>query len=1344
MIAITTPLSSLFSKYLPFRGRMAFIALCLSLSALHSLSANTITIQSPTGGSNVTASNDNLTVNIVYSSGGGGSQTPTWAYRIDSSFPSYGSPHGGTQVTGLTSANDILNGKALGTRHINVALLDQAGNLHNPPILQSVQVNYQSGGGGNQSGGGAWSVNPADYANNMTMSALVRVDGANATSGSLAAFVGSQIRGLNSSPTVVPMGAYQGQTIYSLVIYGDTSGQTLSFKWSSDGTGANAIPLTNAVGSPITYTINDNQGSATSPIIFEGISAGSISIASPANHSSIFSPNDNLSVNISYQSGGGGNQTPMWAYRINSPFPSYGSPHGGTQVSGSYIANGFLANESLGAKTVYVTLLDHNGTLRNPPVLANIQVNYQSSGGGNQSGGGGNQSNGGGSIVITSPGNGSNADPNTDLTVTIQYASGGGGYQTPIWAYRIDSGFPGYGSQPSGTQITGSNIKHDFLGGQPNGMRNVHVALLDQNGNLHNPPITASVQVNYQSSGGAYQSGGGVNQSNGGDSITITSPINQSSIYSHNDNLSVNIVYQSGGGGNQTPMWAYRINTPFPGYGSSHGGTQVNGSFVANDFLANQALGAKVVSVTLLDQNGNLRNPPMNQTVVVYYQSQAGGNQSGGGGNQLGNGGYTGPYQFPTGNFKIDTRNALFDDFIEFKGYQSVGKLKHDYNTSTYFNQSIDELINQLIPLKMPPSAARGDAVDAWIAANFSQSDSFDHHKTMQSFNYAVVASVDLNNSSALKALATNHGSIYFQVFVDQNVTASGKLQSYSKWALSIENGDSNRTNLIVDMAGKVYSGDFNSYWFNTYGVETWNNAHWHETSYSTSSSGIDSLLLAHPVIYDPKAEVHTIKPFDFISDGQVDLKSPTSLSVLAKDHKRIYFQQYYFPDAAHNQSTSTSQQPAAFDPLDLVAGQERDQGAYQSGSGGYQTDAGATQAPGMTYQSAGGGFIPYTGPYAKPTYDFKIDTRNALFDDFIESVGSNSVTKLMTDYNTTKAFNDSVNTLTMQLQGLASPPSTARGDAVDQWIKSSFDQVKDLDPNHEPAFAWALSIEDADGNKSDLLVDMFGNVYQANFESYWLAVYGVPTHNDPNWSEVEYNATSAGIAKLYQEHPFIDPGIVMENLHKLAVLTTDAPQIQGSVLQLSGSLLETKGGDLTRVGFLVSSQGHPSINDTSSQIIVATNQNSMISASYDLPNGGVYYVRSFAETKGGISEGPVRRIEVFLDSHASNDSQAKALSLIKEGTKELAGGWRDSNWFGLYLDHGNGWIYHQIHGYLYLAEDGNSGIWAYDQERKWFWSNKGLYPFIYQSDKAAWLYMLGVSNGKGVFFNYATNRVEF
>ena len=120
-----------------FWAKVAAIAFFVGCGVLHSNAANSITIQSPTGGSNVTASNDNLTVSITYASGGGGYQTPVWAYRIGSHFPGYGSPHGGTQVLGTTTVNDALNAQPFGMRMISVALLDQNGALHNPPVTST-------------------------------------------------------------------------------------------------------------------------------------------------------------------------------------------------------------------------------------------------------------------------------------------------------------------------------------------------------------------------------------------------------------------------------------------------------------------------------------------------------------------------------------------------------------------------------------------------------------------------------------------------------------------------------------------------------------------------------------------------------------------------------------------------------------------------------------------------------------------------------------------------------------------------------------------------------------------------------------------------------------------------------------------------------------------------------------------------------------------------------------------------------------------------------------------------------------------------------------------------------
>ena len=92
----------------------------------------TIAINSPVGNADQHA---DLQVSITYQSGGGGSQTPTWAYRSDSPFPGYGSPHGGTQVTGSLSANDFLNGQSNGSRHVYVALLDSNDFLHNLSLI---------------------------------------------------------------------------------------------------------------------------------------------------------------------------------------------------------------------------------------------------------------------------------------------------------------------------------------------------------------------------------------------------------------------------------------------------------------------------------------------------------------------------------------------------------------------------------------------------------------------------------------------------------------------------------------------------------------------------------------------------------------------------------------------------------------------------------------------------------------------------------------------------------------------------------------------------------------------------------------------------------------------------------------------------------------------------------------------------------------------------------------------------------------------------------------------------------------------------------------------------------
>ena len=252
-------------------------------------------------------------------------------------------------------------------------------------------------------------------------------------------------------------------------------------------------------------------------------------------------------------------------------------------------------------------------------------VYYQSHGSGYQSGGGG-------TIAITAPGNGSNADPNTDLTVTIQYASGGGGYQTPIWAYRIDSGFPGYGSQHGGTQVTGVTSVNDFLSGRSNGMRQVNVALLDQAGNLHNPPIVQTISVNYQSAGGGYQTGSNGYQTGGGGYQTpntgYQTPVHgyQTPVHGYQTPAT---GYQTTGHGYQAPTSGYQTpghgyQTPGHGYQTPTTGYQTSEDGQETLVLVNQISQVRTLSHQILSSSILLTGELLDQNISAIHSLQVG------------------------------------------------------------------------------------------------------------------------------------------------------------------------------------------------------------------------------------------------------------------------------------------------------------------------------------------------------------------------------------------------------------------------------------------------------------------------------------------------------------------------------------------------------------------------------------------------------------------------------------------------------------------------------------------------------------------------------------------------
>lgn len=205
--------------------------------------------------------------------------------------------------------------------------------------------------------------------------------------------------------------------------------------------------------------------------------------------------------------------------------------------------------------------------------------------------------------------------------------------------------------------------------------------------------------------------------------------------------------------------------------------------------------------------------------------------------------------------------------------------------------------------------------------------------------------------------------------------------------------------------------------------------------------------------------------------------------------------------------------------------------------------------------------------------------------------------------------------------------------------------------------------------------------------------------------------------------------------------------QLSQSKVILSGEVLQTTGSvyNQIEVGFFVANNLAMDPNSPSTQKISgAFDSSTHFSSTFSVGTDQVLYFWAYAEDQDGIYLGNSRKISIESSLIEQRQTpQQQALSIIREGTVELAGGWRQSSWFGLYLDYGNGWIYHELHRWLYMVHDGKTGIWAWSENRGWAWSNKDIYPFLYQSNIGNWIYLLPTTDKKAYYFNYSTNLIE-
>jgi len=103
----------------------------------------------------------------------------------------------------------------------------------------------------------------SDFESNMNVIAVVAIDGAFESSGTLVALVGTAIRGVATpSDVALPIGSYAGKFPFFITIYGNTDGETLTFELDQSGTRTSLTP-----SESVTFVGDGSYGSVANPLL---------------------------------------------------------------------------------------------------------------------------------------------------------------------------------------------------------------------------------------------------------------------------------------------------------------------------------------------------------------------------------------------------------------------------------------------------------------------------------------------------------------------------------------------------------------------------------------------------------------------------------------------------------------------------------------------------------------------------------------------------------------------------------------------------------------------------------------------------------------------------------------------------------------------------------------------------------------------------------------------------------------------------------------------------------------------------------------------------------------------
>ena len=266
---------------------------------------------------------------------------------------------------------------------------------------------------------------------------------------------------------------------------------------------------------------------------------------------------------------------------------------------------------------------------------------------------------------------------------------------------------------------------------------------------------------------------------------------------------------------------------------------------------------------------------------------------------------------------------------------------------------------------------------------------------------------------------------------------------------------------------------------------------------------------------------------------------------------------------------------------------------------------------------------------------------------------------------------------------------------------------------------------QDGDGLSDQIELSMGTNINKADSDGDGLTDFEESQlGTDPLKSDTDGDGISDGQEVSANTNPQkADTPIVNARLPGILTLP---PVVNEKGATALAQIMDNGGDTITRLGFWISQKILVRYADPSTRMIDGKREGNQFTAQINnLIPGKTYYIRAFAQNSAGINYGSVRRIKIKENYIAPFDGSP------------MGGKWYRSEWFGSFM-HGNAnWIFHQERGWLYHGPLDGNGIWVWNENFKWTWSRKDVWPYMWVNEDARWVYYFGMRANKPTFWDY-------